>query len=112
MGDKITAIFDASIDQRGWVVNRQLFRNPVREGLPTIHPEPTGLTEKRSSAKTAMPPRYSTRWPGFGLYPNVNNFSSGAPRATTLATYSPIAGPFLKPCPEPPPTIHTFSISG
>jgi hypothetical protein len=55
---------------------------------------------------------YSTTWPGFGLYPNVNNFSSGAPRATTLATYSPIAGPFLKPCPEPPPTIHTFSISG
>src|ERR1700690_900418 len=56
--------------------------------------------------------RYSTRWPSFGLYPNVNNFSSGAPRATTLATYSPIAGPFLKPRPEPPPTIHTLSISG
>src|SRR5260221_10164994 len=49
--------------------------------------------------------RYSTRWPGFGLYPNMNNFSRGAPWAITLATYSPIAGPFLKPCPEPPPTI-------
>ena len=36
----------------------------------------------------------------------------GPPSKICCATYSPIAGPCLNPCPEPPPANHTLFISG
>src|SRR5579885_3302927 len=38
--------------------------------------------------------------------------SAVMPSSSRPATYSPTAGPCLKPWPEPPPTSHTFSNSG
>jgi len=37
------------------------------------------------------------------------NGSTGSQPRTMPATYSPKAGPFLNPCPEPPPTSQTFA---
>src|SRR5205823_6252453 len=41
-----------------------------------------------------------------------NRGAVGVPSSTSLATSSPIAGPILKPCPEPPPTSQALLASG
>src|SRR2546430_4905689 len=64
------------------------------------------------------------RWSGFGHHQytarfwmvsfvaSENRASAAVPPSSWPVTYSPIAGPCLNPCPEPPPASHTFSISG
>lgn len=42
----------------------------------------------------------------------LNCGSGSAVPSTADAITSPIAGPILKPCPDPPPAIQTFAATG
>ena len=44
--------------------------------------------------------------------PSAKRAGSGAPPSQAAAIRSAIAGPCLKPCPEPPPTIQTRRVLG
>src|SRR6267378_4890716 len=56
--------------------------------------------------------QYTARFWMVSFVANENRASAAVPSSSWPATYSPIAGPCLNPCPEPPPANHTFSISG
>src|ERR1700730_6702006 len=56
--------------------------------------------------------QYTARFCSVALFASAKRGSDGPPSNICCATYSPNAGPCLKPCPEPPPANHTLFTCG
>ena len=91
--------------ERGNARPRRLPDQPAADASAS---RPASRSESRSERAPRRAPRGQTLWT-FSLVARLKRGSTAPPARMRAATYSPIAGPCLKPCPEPPPTSQTFS---
>src|SRR5579885_546046 len=94
------------------------FKNPARSRgeaplarYSCINAGHPGIFQPRRQ-KSYSPRQYTARCCFAALVASEKRASAAMPSSSRPATYSPTAGPCLKPCPEPPPTSHTFSNCG